>query len=194
MTQTERTSRSLRRAAASAQPAPERTRRAARVGRRGALLTLGGLGGAGLAILLVGPVGRLAAERDRPFPDWAYTSPRSGEAYAAAFSDLDLMAMLPCFCGCMRSAQPHVSLKDCFVQASGEIEPHAAFCQTCQDEAIDAVALVGAGVEQREIHRRIVAAYGDGDPAFSGPAGGGQHSESTSPFGSPAGDRPAGHS
>jgi hypothetical protein len=61
----------------------------------------------------------------------------------------------------MAFAQPHHSLRDCFLQASGEIEPHAAFCVTCQDEAIDAVALAGAGVEPGEIHRRIVATYGD---------------------------------
>lgn len=160
------------RSPAREQPTQPPRRRA--VGRREALATLGGLGAAGLAIVLVGPVRRLAAERIRPFPDWAYTLPRGGEAYAAAYANLDLMATLPCYCGCMRFEQPHANLRDCFVQpSSGEIEPHAAFCETCQDEAIDAAAWAGQGVGWGEIHARIVAAYSDRDPSFGGGGCGG---------------------
>jgi hypothetical protein len=132
--------------------------------RRAALGTLAGLGAASLALAWslgrTEPVGQSA----RTFPAWVYTMSRGGEAYAAAFSDLDLMDTVPCFCGCMEfKTDPHKSLRTCFEQQSGEIEPHGAFCETCQGEAIDAIALQRQGVPRAEIRERIIAAYGNGE-------------------------------
>ena len=110
--------------------------------------------------------------QDGPFPGWVYTMPRSGPAYSAAYPRLDLMDTLPCFCGCGRYEAAHASLKYCFVQPNGEIEPHAAFCETCQDEALDAARLDDEGVPWSEIHARIVAEYADREPGASMKGGG----------------------
>lgn len=140
------------------------TQTTAPIGRRAAIGILAGLGAASLA--LAWPLGRTEpfGQAGRAFPAWVYTMPRGGEAYAAAFSDLDLMDTLPCFCGCMAfETDPHKSLRTCFEQPSGEIEPHGAFCETCQGEAIDALALSRLGVPRTEIHDLIVAKYSQAD-------------------------------
>jgi hypothetical protein len=137
------------------------TRTTTPIGRRAAIGILAGLGAASLA--LAWPLGRTEPDGQsaRAFPAWVYTMPRGGEAYAAAFSDLDLMDTVPCFCGCMEfKTDPHKSLRTCFEQQSGEIEPHGAFCETCQGEAIDAIALQRQGVPRAEIRERIIVAYG----------------------------------
>src|SRR5690349_9810613 len=117
------------------------------VSRRAMLTSVACVGAAGLLLALIEPARRPFGLSGRRFPDWAYTMPRGGEAYAAALASPDLLASLPCFCGCMRFEQPHGGLKDCFIQpGSGELEPHAAFCETCQEEALDAVAWAKQGV------------------------------------------------
>lgn len=132
------------------------------------LTTLTGLGAAGLVLGLVEPTRRLLGVSGRQFPDWVYTMPRGNEAYTVALAQPDLLATLPCFCGCAAFEQAHGSLRDCFMQASGELDPHAAFCETCQGEALDAVAWAGQGASGHEIHERIVAKYSDRDPAVGG--------------------------
>lgn len=129
-----------------------------------------GAGAAGLMLAAEAPARRLmGVQPARQFPDWVYTMPRGGDAYAAALANPDLLTPLPCFCGCMNFEQPHAGLKDCFVNpASGEIDPHGAFCETCQEEALDAVAWAGEGVTPDEIHHRLVAKYSDRDPAVGG--------------------------
>jgi hypothetical protein len=101
--------------------------------------------------------------------------PRGREAYEAAYTQLDLLATLPCYCGCMAfQTGAHRSLQDCFVNAAtGEIEAHGAFCETCQDEAIDAVAWARDGADRDEIHQRIVAQYTERDPGQGGSGCGG---------------------
>lgn len=150
-----------------------RPRRRPTIARRAAISLLAGAGAVGLYLAMPLPLDDLVGQPSRGFPDWVYTLPRGGEAYAAAYSDLELMATLPCFCGCMAFEAPHKSLRSCFEQPTGEIEPHGAFCETCQGEAIDAVALARAGLPRDEIHDRIVAAYGDRDPGFGGAGCGG---------------------
>lgn len=159
-------------------PSTQAAPRARRLGRRQAIASLGGLGVASLAVMLVGPTRRLLAEPDRSYPDWVYTMPRGGEAYSAAYANLELMATIPCFCGCMSFENPHRSVYDCFVSPSGEIDPHGAFCETCQDEAIEALALHNQGVSWPEIHSQIVAKYADRDPSSGGGGcGGDPHAE-----------------
>jgi hypothetical protein len=138
-----------------------RTSTSGPIGRRTAIGILAGLGATGLYFAVPGLRPALLGQPARTFPAWVYSSPRGGEAYAAAYSDLDLMDTLPCFCGCMAfKTDPHKSLRTCFEQPSGKIEPHGAFCGTCQGEAIDAIALARLGVSRAETHDRIVAAYG----------------------------------
>jgi hypothetical protein len=162
--------------------AARRDRTRWRVSRRDAIALLGGLGAASIAVVVVGPARRLLAEPERPFPAWVYTMPRGGEAYAAAYANLELMETLPCFCGCMRfETDPHASLRTCFQSAAGEIDPHGAFCETCQDEAIEAADLASQGVAWNEIHGLIVAKYEGHDPmaggAGCGSASGDEHAE-----------------
>jgi hypothetical protein len=105
-------------------------------------------------------------------PAWVDTMPRGRAAYTAAHTRLDVMAALPCYCGCgVFQTGAHTNLKDCFVTPAGEIEPHAAFCETCQDEALEAADWSDAGLAIEEVHRRIVAAYSDRGPATPGEHG-----------------------
>lgn len=154
-------------------PSPTPHRPARRCRRRTALLTLGGLGGLLLATGCELPIQRLLGAPAPTFPAWVNTMPRGGEAYTAAFSNLDLMSTLACYCGCMAFADPHGSLKDCFVQASGEISTHGAFCETCQDEAIDAVAMAKAGQDWAAIRRHVDETYASRAPEFGGSGCGG---------------------
>jgi hypothetical protein len=145
------------------------------------LTTLSGVGAAGLVLVLVDPVQRLFGRPGPPFPDWVSTMPKGPEAYAAALAQPELLATLPCFCGCMAFEQPHAGLKDCFIQpSSGALDPHGAFCETCQEEALDAVAWSKQGLSGHEIHGRVVATYADRDPASGGVGcgGGGDPAES----------------
>src|SRR4051812_18637230 len=128
-----------------------------RLSRRSMLTTLSGVGAAGLVLVLVDPVQRLFGRPGPPFPDWVSTMPKGPEAYAAALAQPELLATLPCFCGCMAFEQPHAGLKDCFIQpSSGALDPHGAFCETCQEEALDAVAWSKQGLSGHEIHGRVV--------------------------------------
>jgi hypothetical protein len=143
------------------------------VSRRAALTTLAGVGVAGLMLALLEPARRLLSDPRPDLPDWTATLPKGGDAYAAALARPELLATLPCFCGCASFEQAHGDLRDCFFQASGELEPHAAFCETCQDEALDAAGWARQGASQAEIHDRIVAAYADRDSASGGSGCGG---------------------
>jgi hypothetical protein len=162
-----------------------RTRRA--VARRAFLVGALGVAGAALATACAGPLATLGAvaqgepsaapaadarTADGAFPRWVETMPRGRAAYDVGFARPELMATLPCFCGCDRYDQAHASLRECFIRPSGEIDPHAAFCETCQDEAIDAARLEDEGVDWPEIHARIVAEYGGRHPTMA-PSGGG---------------------
>lgn len=140
--------------------------------RRTALLTLGG---ASLAVLsgCAAPIRGLTGFLTPRFPAWAYTMPRGGEAYAAAFDHPDLMATLLCYCGCLSFEQPHDSLRECFMDRAGEINTHAAFCETCQGEAIDAVAWHKQGMPWAEIRQRIDQTYASRAPEFGGSGCGG---------------------
>lgn len=137
------------------------------------------LGAAGLGTLGIGSgaafsraIDRWSRPSERPtttaFPSWVTSTPRTREAYEAAYARLDLMATLPCYCGCGAFKPPHADLSACFRRPSGQIEQHAAGCMTCQDEALDAARWDGEGVPWPEIHARIVAAYSDVGPPTPG--------------------------
>jgi hypothetical protein len=144
--------------------------------RRRALKALLGAAGLGLLAAGTGAAFSRAAERwSRPpthtttaFPSWVTASPRTRAAYEAAYARLDLMATLPCYCGCGAFRPPHADLSTCFRRPSGQIEQHAAGCTTCQDEALDAARWDSEGVPWPEIHGRIVAAYSDVGPPTPG--------------------------
>ena len=147
-----------------------------RATRRAALGVLAGLGGYAVLTAARRATDRwttvsASAPKMPAFPAWVSSTRRSRQAYEAAYGNLDLMASLPCYCGCAALPRPHASLRECFVQPSGHIEQHAAGCETCQDEAIDAVAWSDAGMSWLTIHDRIVAAYSDRGPGSPGHRG-----------------------
>ncbi|MCC7107154.1 MAG: twin-arginine translocation signal domain-containing protein [Chloroflexi bacterium] len=116
------------------------------------------------ATLAVGTTGCITYKQaqppvSRPFPGWVYLSSRSAQAYETAYEHLGLLGTIPCYCGCSRFPAPHRSLADCFVQTDGSVEPHAAFCETCQDETLDAAALLNDGVAWPDIRAQIVEKY-----------------------------------
>lgn len=101
-------------------------------------------------------------------PGWALASPRVRDAYEAAYARLDLMATLPCYCGCGTFSPPHRDLLECFMQRDGRPEAHAAGCETCQDEALDAAQWEQDGMPWSEIRARIMATYSDVGPPTPG--------------------------
>jgi hypothetical protein len=128
--------------------------------------------GAGAFLILV-PIGtalnRLAGATTSTtpamtFPSWVHASPGGLQAYRTAYANLDLMATLPCFCGCDRMDLAHTSLRDCYQRPDGSLERHGSVCGTCQGEAIDAARMAENGVPWPEIRTRIVAAYSN--PGF----------------------------
>lgn len=144
-----------------------------RISRRTAIIALGLLGSVLVTSACNVPIQRYFSSPRPMFPTWVNTMPRGGEAYTAAYSNLDLMATLLCYCGCLKFEQPHGSLRDCFVLPDGEMNTHAAFCETCQDEAIDAIAMANAGQDWAVIREHIDATYASRAPEFGGSGCGG---------------------
>jgi len=146
-----------------------------RITRRAALGALGGLAAVWAGFGLQRAVGRWetavgGSSHAMTLPSSVATSPRSKQAYQAAYANLELLGTLPCYCGCAALPTPHANLRECFQTPAGQVELHASGCGVCQDEAIDAVAWVDDGVAWPEVHRRIVAAYSDHDPGSPGAA------------------------
>lgn len=123
-------------------------------------------------VVAFGSVGALAAVtlpnipvlvRDAlaPLPVWAAATPQSARAYHAAMRRADLLAQLPCYCGCMTSATlAHQNLRDCYFLADGSLNTHAAGCGICQSEALDTDRLLMAGRSQADIRQEIDDTYG----------------------------------
>jgi uncharacterized protein with PCYCGC motif len=123
-----------------------------------------GLAGALGAVTLPNAPKLLQAAR-QPLPGWVYVSPTSVQAYRAALNQPELMASLPCFCGCGRFEPPHASLRECFIQPGGQLEPHASGCEVCQFEALDTKAWAAEGLSWHEVHARVVERYGERGPS-----------------------------
>jgi len=134
--------------------------------RRDFLISLMGVGSLGaLGWLTLPTLPRLLQEAGIALPEWATTTPMSAGAYRTAVLRPDLLAGLPCFCGCVTYAPPHRSLLDCFIRPDGGFEGHAAGCSTCQDEALAARRWADQGLAGPEVRRRIVAAFEELGPS-----------------------------
>jgi uncharacterized protein with PCYCGC motif len=101
-------------------------------------------------------------------PGWATTTAASARAYRTSVLQPDLLAGLPCFCGCVSLTPPHRTLLDCFVRPDGAYETHAAGCSTCQDEALAARRWADLGMALAEVRRRVVSTFGDRGPSTDG--------------------------
>lgn len=75
-------------------------------------------------------------------------------AYEAAKEVPEVLAQLPCFCGCMGSQFGHKNNLDCFRDHHGEE------CTMCQDIALDARQMFKNGFTIERIRESIVSKYG----------------------------------
>jgi hypothetical protein len=134
--------------------------------RRQFLVALAGFGSLGAAAWVTLPMlPGLVRAAGVSLPAWATTTPASSSAYRVAATQPELLASLPCFCGCVGYQPPHRSLLDCFIRPEGGFEAHAAGCTTCQDEALTARRLATQGLPAAEIHRTIVDTFGQRGPS-----------------------------
>jgi Protein of unknown function with PCYCGC motif len=77
--------------------------------------------------------------------------------YAAAHREA--FAEIPCYCGCDRSLG-HRNLEDCFVNADGSWDAHAAGCGVCTVESTMAKALLDEGTDVAVVRQKIIDRYG----------------------------------
>ena len=111
----------------------------ARFPRREFFISVVGFGAIGAAAAVIVPgIDAMATDARTPLPAWASSNARTARAYHAAMRRPELFARIACYCGCMQSALEHKNLRDCFLHADGTFEPHAAGCEVCVDQAIDA--------------------------------------------------------
>lgn len=80
--------------------------------------------------------------------------------YLFALSDGAVLEALPCYCGCVDLR--HTSLRSCFVSDAGGFDSHAAGCDVCVAEALDARRLRAERRSLTEIRRHIDERYGSG--------------------------------
>ena len=78
--------------------------------------------------------------------------PRGGDAYAAALSQPELLATLPCFCGCMMN-RGHKNNLFCFS------DEHGSACDICEDIALDARDMHKQGWSTQRIKDAIIERY-----------------------------------
>ncbi len=102
-------------------------------------------------------------------PDYAYRSAQATRGYQIALKERELLAKLPCYCGCGQD-QKYKNLRDCFLDEQGEFNSHAANCQVCLEEAEGASRWKAQGLTTKAIRGQIDAAYeGRGKPTDTPP-------------------------
>lgn len=87
----------------------------------------------------------------KPIMDPASVVPAAQPGYVIAKQKPELLAQLPCFCYCNRFG--HTSLQDCFTT------DHAATCDICLKEALEADQMQRSGLTAPEIRAVIVSKY-----------------------------------
>ena len=102
-------------------------------------------------------------------PDYAYRSATALKGYRIAVLEKDLLARLPCYCGCGQDPQ-FQNLRDCFLDGDGKFNSHGANCGVCEEEAMDAFTWKKQGMSVKEIRDRIDKEYeGRGKPTDTPP-------------------------
>lgn len=104
-------------------------------------------------------VAQLGRSQGEPLPRYAYRSKNTARAYRIALTHGDLLAALPCYCGCDGLQPPHQNLRECYLTPEGGFEEHAAWCEVCQAETLDAKRWADEGIPPPDIHRRIDNQY-----------------------------------
>lgn len=91
---------------------------------------------------------------------------RTQEGYRYALVESDLLAAIPCYCGCVAIA--HKSNEDCYVsgyndQGQPQFDLHALGCDVCVDITQDAVRMKSEGISVASLRdnlSRIYSRYG----------------------------------
>lgn len=111
-----------------------------------------------LALALAPAALGCARSSSAEFPSFVYTSSTSLSAYKVAVANQDVLSSLPCYCGCGPSLE-HKNLKECFIKADGSFDDHAATCDLCGKEAVDAARWLKEGKSVKQIRELIDAKY-----------------------------------
>lgn len=85
-------------------------------------------------------------------------------AYAAAFTHADVLAEVPCTCGCMPMLH-HRNNLDCYIQeilpdGTVAFDTHGLYCLVCQWITFDVVEAADAGADHDELRRMVKEKYG----------------------------------
>jgi len=80
-----------------------------------------------------------------------FQASRTRDAYRVARQTPETLAQLPCYCYCDRIE--HKSLLDCYA------DPHAEFCDICQEEALLAQKLSSARTPVEKIREEIIREF-----------------------------------
>ena len=105
---------------------------------------------------------KLAPKAD--MPGYVRDAPKkTQEAYRFAAANPEILAEIPCYCGC--NAMGHHHNLACYVadmNAEGEVtkfDQHASYCTICIDITQDVMRLKRAGHSMEDIHDEIVNTY-----------------------------------
>lgn len=121
-------------------------------------LVLGMIGVAGLiAWVFIGGAGKKFTASGAKLvatmsPSYFSRDPKARSAYQAARDIPEVLAELPCFCGCM-SAYGHENNLFCFR------DEHGSACSICEDIALDARDMVAKGLSIDRIKQTIRDRY-----------------------------------
>jgi len=122
-----------------------------------------------LALTVIPILAACSAGSSEGLPKYAYRSAASLEGYKIAVAHPDLLAQMPCYCGC-GSDPAFKNLRDCFLNENGEFNAHAANCMICIEEAKDASKWQNEGLSVKQIRERIDQDYqGRGNPTDTPP-------------------------
>lgn len=148
-------------------------KRAVRYTLLGILLLASSLAGAGCSSQngeMNGAVAVAMADPATLPADLAAEPQRVTEAYRFAAANAEILAQIPCYCGC--GAMGHTSNYSCFWQADGGLELHATGCGICVDIAQDVLVGLSQGRSTQEIRAQIDADYSRfGPPTDTLPVG-----------------------
>jgi Protein of unknown function with PCYCGC motif len=100
-------------------------------------------------------------------PAYVRDNPRVEAAYAYAMARPDVLAWMPCYCGCV--AMDHRSNLDCFFKPTKpgtvlQFEEHASYCDVCVETALMAKQMLAEGHGVRAIRDRVDATFGGAAP------------------------------
>lgn len=101
-------------------------------------------------------------------PDYVRTTSSTEAAYHYAIEHPEVVAWMPCYCGC--DAMEHRNNLDCYLKANGAgFEEHASFCEICVQITLKAKNLVGQGTSLREVRAIVDATWGRTAPGTDTP-------------------------